>query len=117
MFDKLSNNFEKIVQNLRGKAIISESDLESTLREIRIALLEADVSLNVAKEFVDKVKPKALGQEIIRSTSPGQMVVKIVYDELVNLLGETNSEINLNAVPPVSIMLVGLRFRKNNNYS
>ena len=72
-------------------------------------MLEADVSLSVAKEFVDKVKPKALGQEIIRSTSPGQMVVKIVYDELVNLLGESNSEVNLNAVPPVSIMLVGLQ--------
>jgi len=79
------------------------------LRNIRQALLEADVSLSVAKEFVKNIKPKALGQEIIRSTSPGQMVVKIVHDELVKLLGESNSEINLNAVPPVPIMLVGLQ--------
>ena len=79
------------------------------LRNIRLALLEADVSLDVAKEFINKVKPKALGQEIVRSTSPGQMVVKIVYDELVSLLGSKNSEINLNAIPPVSMMVVGLQ--------
>jgi len=86
-----------------------KNKVDEGMRNIRQALLEADVSLSVAKEFVDKVKPKALGQEIIRSTSPGQMVVKIVYDELINLLGESNSEINLNAVPPVPIMLVGLQ--------
>ena len=79
------------------------------MRGIRQALLEADVSLDVAKEFIEKVKPKALGQEIIRSTSPGDMVVKIVYDQLVNLLGEKNDEINLNAVPPVPMMLVGFK--------
>ena len=73
--------------------------------------------LDVAKDFIENVKPKVLGQEIIRSTSPGDMVVKIVYDELVNLLGGSNNEINLNAVPPVPMMLVGLtRFRKNNYY-
>ena len=74
-----------------------------------MALLEADVSLDVVKEFISRVKPKALGQEIIRSTSPGDMVVKIVYDEIVSFLGDKNSEISLNAVPPVPIMLVGLQ--------
>ena len=72
-------------------------------------MLEADVSLDVAKDFIEKVKPKALGQEIVRSTSPGDMVVKVVYDELVSLLGDSNADINLNAVPPVPMMLVGLQ--------
>ena len=72
-------------------------------------MLEADVSLEVAKEFIARVKPKVIGKEIVRSTSPGDMVVKVVYDELVTLLGEKNSEINLNSVPPVPIMLVGLQ--------
>ena len=88
---------------------LDEKQVDEGLREIRLALLEADVSINVAKDFIEKVKPKALGKEIIRSTSPGQMVVKIVYDELVSLLGDKNVEINLNAVPPVSVMLVGLQ--------
>ncbi len=109
MFENLTNKFEEIFSSLKKAPSLDEKQVDEGLRNIRQALLEADVSLNVAKEFVDRVKPKALGQEIIRSTSPGQMVVKIVYDELVNLLGETNSEINLNAVPPVSIMLVGLQ--------
>ena len=83
--------------------------MDEGLRAIRVALLEADVSLEVVKEFISKIKPKAIGQEIIRSTSPGDMVVKVVYDELVSLLGEENSEIKLNAIPPVPIMMVGLQ--------
>jgi|TARA_Y100000294_G_scaffold171651_1_gene185381 signal recognition particle subunit SRP54 len=109
MFENLTNKFEEIFSSLKKAPSLDEKQVDEGLRSIRQALLEADVSLAVAKEFVDKVKPKALGQEIIRSTSPGQMVVKIVYDELVNLLGESSAEINLNAVPPVSIMLVGLQ--------
>ena len=109
MFENLTNKFEEIFSSLKKAPSLDEKQVDEGLRNIRQALLEADVSLSVAKEFVDKVKPKALGQEIIRSTSPGQMVIKIVHDELVNLLGESNSEINLNAVPPVSIMLVGLQ--------
>ena len=109
MFENLTNKFEEIFSSLKKAPSLDEKQVDEGLRNIRQALLEADVSLSVAKEFVDKVKPKALGQEIIRSTSPGQIVVKIVHDELVNLLGESNSEINLNAVPPVSIMLVGLQ--------
>ena len=74
-----------------------------------MALLEADVALPVVKEFIANIKPKTIGQEIIRSTSPGQMIVKIVYDELVSILGSKNEELNFNAVPPVSILLVGLQ--------
>ena len=109
MFENLTNKFEEIFSSLKKAPSLDEKQVDEGLRSIRQALLEADVSLSVAKEFIGKVKPKALGQEIIRSTSPGQMVVKIVYDELVNLLGESNVEINLNAVPPVTIMLVGLQ--------
>jgi len=109
MFENLTNKFEEIFSSLKKAPSLDEKQVDEGLRNIRQALLEADVSLSVAKEFIDKVKPKVLGQEIIRSTSPGQMVVKIVHDELVNLLGESNSEINLNAVPPVPIMLVGLQ--------
>jgi signal recognition particle subunit SRP54 len=109
MFENLTNKFEEIFSSLKKAPSLDEKQVDEGLRNIRQALLEADVSLSVAKEFISKVKPKALGQEIVRSTSPGQMVVKIVYDELVNLLGESNSEINLNAVPPVAMMMVGLQ--------
>ena len=109
MFENLTNKFEEIFSSLKKAPSLDEKQVDEGLRNIRQALLEADVSLSVAKEFVNNVKPKVLGQEIIRSTSPGQMVVKIVHDELVKLLGESNSEINLNAVPPVPIMLVGLQ--------
>ena len=109
MFENLTNKFEEIFSSLKKSPSLDEKQVDEGLRNIRQALLEADVSLTVAKEFIANVKPKALGQEIVRSTSPGQMVVKIVYDELVKLLGENNSEININAVPPVAMMLVGLQ--------
>jgi len=109
MFENLTNKFEEIFSSLKKTPSLDEKQVDEGLRNIRTAFLEADVSLDVAKEFVNRVKPKALGQDIVRSTSPGQMVVKIVYDELVSLLGDKNSEINLNAVPPIPIMLVGLQ--------
>ncbi len=109
MFENLTNKFEEVFSSLKKAPSLDEKQVDEGLRGIRQALLEADVSLDVAKQFVENVKPKALGQEIIRSTSPGQMVVKIVFDELVKLLGEKNEDINLNAVPPVSMMLVGLQ--------
>ena len=87
MFENLTNKFEEIFSSLKKVPSLDEKQVDEGLRNIRQALLEADVSLEVAKEFITKVKPKALGQDIVRSTSPGQMVVKIVYDELVNLLG------------------------------
>ena len=109
MFENLTNKFEEIFSSLKKSPSLDEKQVDEGLRNIRQALLEADVSLTVAKEFIANVKPKVLGKEIVRSTSPGQMVVKIVYDELVKLLGENNSEININAVPPVAMMLVGLQ--------
>ena len=109
MFENLTNKFEEIFSSLKKAPSLDEAQVDEGLRGIRQALLEADVTLEVAKEFIENVKPKVLGQEIIRSTSPGDMVVKIVYDELVNLLGESNTEINLSAVPPVPMMLVGLQ--------
>ena len=93
MFENLTNKFEEIFSSLKKAPSLDENQVDEGLRGIRQALLEADVSLDVAKDFIEKVKPKALGQEIIRSTSPGEMVVKIVYDELVNLLGEKNAPV------------------------
>jgi len=109
MFDNLTNKLENIFSKLKSAPSLNEEQVDSGLKEIRQALLEADVALPVAKEFIANVKPKAIGQEIIRSTSPGQMIVKIVYDELVNILGAKNEELNLKAVPPVSLLLVGLQ--------
>ena len=109
MFDNLTNKLENIFSKLKNAPSLSEEQVDSGLKEIRQALLEADVALSVAKEFIENVKPKAIGQAIIRSTSPGQMLIKIVYDELVNILGIKNEELNLKAVPPVSLLLVGLQ--------
>jgi len=109
MFESLTNKFEEIFSSLKKAPSLDEKQVDEGLRSVRLALLEADVSLDVAKQFIENVKPKALGEEIVRSTSPGQMVIKIVYDELVNLLGKKSEKINLNAVPPVSMMLVGLQ--------
>ncbi len=109
MFENLTNKFEEIFSSLKKAPSLSEKEVDEGLRGIRQGLLEADVALPVAKKLIENIRPKAVGQEIIRSTTPGQMIVKIVYDELVKFLGDTKSEINLNAVPPVSIMLVGLQ--------
>lgn len=109
MFENLTNKLESIFSKLKKAPSLNEEQVDSGLKEIRLALLEADVALPVVKEFIEQIKPKAIGQEIIRSTSPGQMLVKTVYDELVNFLGEKNKELNLNAVPPVCILLVGLQ--------
>ena len=109
MFENLTNKLEKIFSKLKSAPSLTEEQVDSGLKEIRLALLEADVALSVTKEFISKVKPKAIGQEIIKSTSPGQMIVKIVYDELVNILGSKNEELNLKAVPPVCLLLVGLQ--------
>ena len=109
MFENLTNKFEGILEKFKKSPSLDEGQVDDGLRLIRQALLEADVSLDVAKEFINNVKPKVLGKEILRSTAPGQMVVKIVYDELVNFLGDKNQEINLKSNPPLSIMMVGLQ--------
>ena len=109
MFENLTNRLEGIFSKLKKAPSLNKEQVEAGLKEIRQALLSADVALPVVKEFIENIKPKAIGQEIIRSTSPGQMLVKIVYDELVKILGEKNEDLNLKAVPPASILLLGLQ--------
>ena len=109
MFENLTNKLEKIFSKLQKAPSLNEEQVDSGLKEVRQALLEADVALSVVKDFIANIKPKAIGQEIIKSTSPGQMIVKIVHDELVNILGEKNQELKFNAVPPVSFLIVGLQ--------
>ena len=109
MFDTLNTKFEKIVQSIRGKAVISETDLEVTLREIRIALLEADVSLIVVKEFINSIKSNILGREILKSVKPDQMIIKLVQDELVKILGSENKSLNLSSSQLTKILFCGLQ--------
>lgn len=107
MLEHLTNNLGKIFDRLSGKKFIGEGDLDQTLREIRIALLEADVSLPIAKQFIEQVRAEALGREVIKSVSPSQMIVKIIHDQLVELLGSEKPELMLK--PKSVIMLVGLQ--------
>jgi signal recognition particle subunit SRP54 len=107
MFESLSNTFQKVFRNLRGFGTLSESNIKDALREVRLALLEADVHFTVVKQFVDRVREKVLGQQVLDSVSPGQQFVKFVYDELTAILGGTQAEINL-AGTPATLMLCGL---------
>jgi len=109
MFENLTNKLENIFSKLKNAPSLNEEQVNIGLKEIRQALIEADVALEVVKEFISNIKPKAIGQEIVKSTSPGQMIIKIVYDEIVNILGEKKQELNLKASSPVSILLVGLQ--------
>src|SRR5688572_5967375 len=109
MFETLSDKLQRVFKNLRGEGRLSEVHIEEALREIRIALLEADVNFKVVKQFTEAVKAKAMGQEVLQSLSPGQQVVKIVRDELVELLGGENTRISFSSQPPTVIMLVGLQ--------
>ena len=109
MFENLSQRLGKVFDRLRGRGALSEGDVDEALREVRLALLEADVALPVVKGFIAGVRLRAIGQEVIKSVTPGQMVVKIVHDHLVETLGASASEINLRAVPPVPILMVGLQ--------
>src|SRR5688572_30727038 len=109
MFESLSERLGRIFEGLRGRGALSEKDVDEALREVRRALLEADVSLEVVRAFVEQVKDRAIGVEVTRSVTPGQQVVKIVHDELVNVLGETGVPIDLNSTPPVGILMVGLQ--------
>ncbi|HKZ57903.1 MAG TPA: signal recognition particle protein [Thermodesulfovibrionales bacterium] len=108
MFEALSNKLESIFKRLKGKGLLKEEDVELALKEIRLALLEADVNFKVVKDFVQKVKEKSVGREVLESLTPGQQVIKIVNDELCDLLGRTNSRIQLSPNPPTVIMMVGL---------
>ena len=109
MFDSLQNRLGDVFDRLKKRGVLKEADVTAALREVRVALLEADVALPVVKQFVDKVRERAIGQEVIKSVSPGQQVIKIVHDNLVEMLGTNASGITLNAVPPVPILMVGLQ--------
>ena len=108
-FEGLSSRLQEITRKLKGKARITEGDLKEILREVKLALLEADVNYKIVKEFINTIQEKALGQDVLKSLTPGQQVIKIVKDELVDLLGETESKINFTPNPPTIIMLVGLQ--------
>ena len=108
-FEGLSSRLQEITRKIRGKARITDSDLKEMLREVKLALLEADVNYKIVKEFIESIREKALGQDVLKSLTPGQQVVKIVKDELVELLGGTESKVNFSPNPPTIIMLVGLQ--------
>ena len=109
MFDSLSDRLGGVLQKVRGQGRISEDNIRDTLREVRMALLEADVALPVVKEFVDQVRSKAMGEEVLRSLTPGQVLVKIVNDELIRVMGEANEQLDLAAQPPAVLLMAGLQ--------
>ena len=109
MFETLNNRLEKIVNSIRGKAIISESDLNSAMREIRIALLEADVALSVVKDFIKNIKDNIIGKEVLHSIKPDQMIIKFVQDELINILGSNNEPLNIEKNGFTKILFCGLQ--------
>jgi len=109
MFEEITQKFETLFKKIRGQARITESNIAETMREIRRVLLEADVNYKVVKDFTEKVQQKALGQEVLRSITPGQMLIKIIYDELVSLMGSARADIKFSSNPPTVIMVVGLQ--------
>jgi signal recognition particle subunit SRP54 len=109
MFENLTDRLSKTLKNLRGQGRLSEDNIRDSLREVRMALLEADVALPVVKDFIDNVREKALGQEVVGSLSPGQALVKVVNDELVAIMGESQATIDLNHKPPVIVLMAGLQ--------
>src|SRR4051794_3448627 len=104
MFDTISGKLQNAFRNLRGLGKISESNVTESLREVRLALLDADVNFQVARDFIERVKAKSLGQEVIQSIQPGQQIVKIIYDELVELLGSANAGLQLTSQPSCLLM-------------
>ncbi len=109
MFNNLSDRLSKIVKKLTGQGRLTESNIQDTLREVRIALLEADVALPVAKSVIEQIQTKALGQAVLDSLTPGQALIKIVHDELVLLMGQANEPLNLRTQPPAIILMAGLQ--------
>lgn len=109
MFDNLTGRLQATFKNIRGQGRLTEDNIKETMREVRMALLEADVALPVVREFTETVKQRALGQEVMQSLSPGQAMLKIVNDELINTMGEANESLNLSAAPPVVILMAGLQ--------
>jgi len=109
MFDSLQGKLQTAFKNIRGRGVVTEKDINATMKEVRMALLEADVNFKVAKDFCQRVSEQALGEDVLKSLTPDQQIIKIVQQELVNTMGSENASINLKAAPPVIIMLVGLQ--------
>ncbi|NNC39521.1 MAG: signal recognition particle protein [Acidimicrobiia bacterium] len=109
MFESLSDRFDGIFTKLRGKGRLNEADVEATLREVRLALLEADVNVSVAKSLLARIKERAIGEELSKSLTPGQQVIKIVHEELITTLGADVSRLNSSSTPPLTILMVGLQ--------
>ncbi|MGA2109254.1 MAG: signal recognition particle receptor subunit alpha, partial [Syntrophorhabdales bacterium] len=109
MFEKLQERLDVVFKKVKGYGKLSEGNIKDSLREVRVALLEADVNYKVAKDFLEKVQELALGEEVMTSITPGQKFVKIVYDEMVDLLGSTNKPLDVAGSPPVPVMLLGLQ--------
>ncbi|MET0936720.1 MAG: signal recognition particle receptor subunit alpha, partial [Luteibacter sp.] len=109
MFESLSQRLSDTVNRLRGRGRLTEENIRETLREVRIALLEADVALPVVKALIERVKVRAVGQEVLKSLSPGQALVKVVSDELTAVMGVANTELNLAMTPPAVVLMAGLQ--------
>ena len=109
MFDNLTDRLSKTIKNLRGQGRLTEANIKDALRDVRMALLEGDVALPVVKDFIERVRERAAGQEVTKSLSPGQMLVKVVNEELVHMMGDVNDELNLSVQPPAVILMAGLQ--------
>ena len=109
MFESLGEKFEKILKNLRGHGVLTEQNIAEALKEVRLALLEADVHFKIVKDFIERVRQRAIGQEVLQSLTPGHQVVKLVWEELCALMGQAHSGLSLSSVPPTVIMMVGLQ--------
>lgn len=109
MFESLTEKLEAVFKKLRSRGLLQEKDVEAALREVRLALLEADVNFKVVKDFIQKIREKAIGKEVLESLTPGQQVIKIVHEEMCSLLGSSNQKIHLSPNPPTVIMMTGLQ--------
>ncbi|MBT8117852.1 MAG: signal recognition particle receptor subunit alpha, partial [Gammaproteobacteria bacterium] len=109
MFDNLSERLSKTIRNLRGQGRLTEDNLREALRDVRMALLEADGALPVVKDFIERVRERAMGQDVLKSLTPGQTLVKVVNDELVHTMGDTNDALDLSVQPPAVILMAGLQ--------
>jgi len=109
MFENLTGRLSEAAKTLSGKGRITESNVKDTLRQVRLALLEADVALPVVKSFIDRIREQAVGEAVSKSLTPGQALLKIIHNQLVSILGDTHTPIDLRAQPPVVILLAGLQ--------
>ena len=110
-FEGLSERLQAVMKKLRGKGKVTEADVKTAMREVRLALLEADVNFKVVKTFINRVKERAVGQEVLKSLTPGQQVIKVVKEELTELMGGQQSELVQSKRPPTVVMMVGLKCR------